>query len=98
MLTITTNNQFRGIFYGFELTAKERAEFDYLTDEEMDGRVFFRYKKQTYDLGEFMRCNINGASPEWSNWDGYFADSAFSGILVKYSQDFDHVKVASYYA
>jgi hypothetical protein len=98
MLTIKTNNQFRNTLYGYELTAKERAEFDYLTDEEIQDRSFVRYRGWCYDLSEFMRCNLNGSFPEWANWDGYSSDSAFSGVLVKYSADFEQVKLATYYS
>ena len=98
MLTIKTDNKYRNTLYGYELTAKERAEFDYLTNEQVAERSFFRYKGNCYALGEFMRCNLNGSSPEWAEWDGYSSDTAFSGVLVKYSADFEQVKIATYYS
>lgn len=99
MLTIQTDNKYRNTLYGYELTAKERAEFDYLTDDEVSEHSFFRYKGKCYDLGEFMRCELNGACPEeWSKWDGYYSDSYFSGILVKYSRDYEQIKIATYYS
>lgn len=99
MLTIKTDNKFRNLLYGYELTPEERREFDYIDPADFDSHDFFRYKGRVYDLGEFMRCELNGAAQdEWSKWDGYSSDSAFSGILVKYSPDFEQVKIATYYS
>ena len=78
MLTIKTNNVPRPIIYGYELSAKELAWFDYYTNEDLEMRQFFRYKGQVYDLGEFMRVtdtmkNCHG----FDSWDGYCSDSFF---------------------
>ena len=99
MMTIKTNNVPRPIIYGYELTDKELSEFDYYTNEDLEMRQFFRYKGQVYDLGEFMRVtdtmkNCHG----FDGWDGYCSDSFFSGILVRYSDDFESVIVATYYS
>lgn len=84
-MKITTNNQIRPILHWWELTEKEKKEFDYLdTENERDFSSFFRYKGQVYDLGEFMRV---GNIPEFKGWDGYASDSFFSGVLVKYPVD-----------
>lgn len=92
-LTITTNNQPRFLLNWFDLTDKERSEFDYLkTEEEQSEHQFFRYRGWTYDLGEFMR-----APEELKPWHGYHGDSYFSGILVKYVGD-ESVICATYYS
>ena len=93
MLTIRTNNAPRYIVEAYELTPKERAEFDYLDwpaiEAGNDSASFFRYKGQVYDLGEFTRC---GHACGMENWDGYFGETAWSGVLVKYA-DGDHESV-----
>jgi hypothetical protein len=92
-MKIKTNNIPRHIVHGFELPENQRKEFDYLSDEEYTNNEFFEYKSQFYDLGEFMRCE--GELKE-KGWQGYSADSYFSGIVVKYTDD-DSVIVGTYY-
>ena len=91
--TVKTNNVPRAIFSGYELTAKEKAEFDYYAPEELDDALFFRYKGQLYDLGEFCCCH--GALKPWH---GYLSDSFFSGVVVKYVSDNEQVIVGTYYS
>jgi len=96
-LTIKTNRVPRDIIRGFDLSPTERAEFDYIDD--IDSASFFKYKNQVYDLGEFMPVsdvmwNCHG----FKDWQGYHSDSFFSGILIRYVDDFERVIVASYYS
>lgn len=95
-LTIVTNNKPRFVIYGFELSAKEKAEFDYYTDDELMEKTFFRYKGIVYDLGEFMRVEEGGQLAK-QGWHGYSGDSYFSGILVKYADEYESVIVGRYY-
>lgn len=88
---VTTNNVPRPIIDGFELSADERAEFDYLhwdkIDAGSDSASFFRYHGQLYDLGEFMRgygmAKDSGLPDHMARWDGYASDSAFSATVVR---------------
>ena len=73
-LEIRTNNVPRFTIDDFDLTEKERAEFNY----DLGGRTFFRFKGNVYDLWEFTRCG-----DQFPGWDGYMSDSVFSGVLVK---------------
>ena len=57
-MEIITNNQPCFIIYGFELSDKEKEQFDYL--DNIDECSFFRYKGELYDLGEFMRVDDIG--------------------------------------
>ena len=92
-LKIITNNRPRHFVYGYELTAKEKADFDYIPADEIDGHDFFRYRGNVYDPGEFMRVP-EGAFP--GKWDGYAGDSYFSGVLIRYTEDMESVVVATY--
>jgi hypothetical protein len=103
--TIRTNNVPRDVLYWYELTDKERAEFDYLeTEEEQAQATFVRYKGWTYDLGDFMRCpSSEQSNPQmrdagFHHWDGYAGDSFFSGVLVRYVDDGERVIMGTYIA
>lgn len=81
-MKIITNNCPRPILSSYELTKKELNEFDYLTEEEIESRSFFRYRGEVYDLGEFMRTpnSVKG-------WDGYLNETFFSSIVVKFFEE-----------
>lgn len=93
---ITTNNVPRPVIDAYELSPDERAEFDYLDwdaiEKGEDSASFFRYKGRLYDLGEFMIVRETQMAREddtLRGWDGYSADSFFSGLLVRYPRE-DH--------
>jgi ribosomal protein L30E len=92
-MKIRTNNKPRHVIYGFELSNKERQEFDYYTGEELDNATFFRYKGNIYDVGEFMRCPDSLAP-----WHGYSSDSYFSGVVVKIVDNGESVIVGQYFS
>lgn len=98
--TIKTNHVPRFTIDACELSEDEQKEFDYLDWDAIkagnDSREFMRYKGELYDLGEFMRC----PNTAWfKDWDGYFSDSAFSGIVIKWAdKEFESVIVGTYYS
>jgi hypothetical protein len=100
---VTTNNKPRPVIDAWLLTAKEREDFDYLDWEAIeDGRdsaSFFRYRKELYDLGNFLAWDTawTGPRPEWAGrWDGFYNDSFFTGMVVRYaSPDCEQVVVGS---
>jgi hypothetical protein len=98
---VITNNVPRDIIDAWELTAEERADFDYLDwpaiEDGRDSASFLRYRGELYDFGEFMAWD-NPASPTWQGWDGYRSDSYFSGIVVRYVDDGERVVAGLYLA
>lgn len=101
-LTIITNNVPRFIIEAYELTPKERTDFDYLDwpaiERGEDSASFIRYKGEIYDLGEFERWD-NPASPTRLGWDGIRTDSFFSGLVIRYADDsFESVVIGRYYS
>jgi hypothetical protein len=97
-LQIRTNNKPREILYWYDLTAKEQAEHDYLdTPEEQDSASFMRYRGWVYYLPDFVRPAPD-APKSMRKWHGYSPDSYFSGVLIKYVDDFDRVVAATYFS
>src|SRR5690606_15213267 len=105
---IITNNQPRDLISWYDLTEKEQADFDYVEDGQFSG---FRYKGQVYDLGEFVRIlsrsqQNNGYYNSFAHtcddgdvmlqWSGVQSETYFSGVLVKYTSDFESVIVGRY--
>lgn len=97
-MEIRTNNKPRFILDGWQITDKERVEFDWIDwnaiDAGTDSASFIRYKKQLYCLNEFICCPN---SFMFEGWEGYYSDSAFTGILIKFI-DSDHVIVGQYFS
>lgn len=91
-MQIITNNIPRQLIYGYELSDKEKSNFDYLDD--IDSHNFIKYKGFIYDVNEFMSTyNMDSLK----DWDGYSSDSYFSGVLIKII-DSDYVLMARYYS
>jgi hypothetical protein len=91
-MIIKTNNIPRHTIDAYQLTDKEKSEFDYIDfSDENCSNQFFRYKGNLYDLSEAMRCDSFGI------WQGIYTESAFSGVLVRSDDGFESVIVASYY-
>ena len=98
---IRTNNHPRDIIDAWALTDKERDQFDYydwnaILEEGTSSAKFFRYRGEMYDLGEVMTTS---GMPEFSplkKWDGYQADTFFSGLVVKYVENFERVIVGRF--
>lgn len=92
MIRVITNNVPRLLIDGYDLTPRERGEFDYIDwtgiDAGSESATFFRYRGQLYDLGEFM-ANLRETggtrqTGDLAGWDGYMSDTFFSAIVVKF--------------
>ena len=94
-MIIKTDHKWKTLLYGYELTEKERREFDYLTADEIACGSFIRYKGLVYDVGDFMR--VPNGMEGFRGWHGYSSDSFFSGIVVKISNDNDQYMIGTYY-
>lgn len=99
-MEIITNNVPRLLIDAYQLSEKERKEFDYLDWQAIDAgeesATFFRYKGRLFDLGGFMRdygiTKDAGLPEHLSHWDGYSADTFFSAYVVRYVDE-DYVVV-----
>ena len=99
---IICNSVPRDIVDAWELSAAERADFDYLDWTKIeageDSASFFRYKGEVYDLGDIPAVDRR---PEFESpfqsWDGILSDTFFSGILVRYCDDMESVIIGRFY-
>lgn len=100
-MKITTNHKYRDLLSYWDLTPKELRNFSYIENMEENGIArFFRYRGTCYDTQELMRIpdSLHWQGGELIEWDGTRPDSYFSGILIRYSEDHEAVKVGSYYS
>jgi hypothetical protein len=98
-MKIISNNKPRPVLFGFELSANERKNFDYLSDEEMLDRSFVRYRGELYDLGDIMRIEPHYCMDEvFRSWHGYVGDSHFSGVVFRLCDDSDFIICGRYIA
>ena len=86
-MKIITNNVPRNMIYGYELTDKQKQDFDYIAD--IDSHDFVKYKGMIFDVSEFMITDLEG-------WDGVSGQSYFHGYLIKIV-DSDSVIMGRYY-
>jgi hypothetical protein len=98
-ITITTNNNHRELVSLYDLAPRDRADFDYITGDEVYAPRLFRYLGQWYDVSEFVRVipadeitanpfihRVAKDSP-YLAWDGIQTQSAFDAIVVRYVDD-----------
>ena len=94
--TIKTNHVPREVVYGYDLTEAERKEFDYYSSDELDMVSFVRYKGCTYDLDEFT--SLPQTCHEMQGWHGARADSYFSGVVIRWCQEYEAVILGTYFS
>mgnify|MGYP003320775012 CR=1 FL=1 len=94
-MRIISNFQDRDILYSYEVPPSVLdSQFDYHSPEDRENALFFVYKKQYYCLDGFMRTTDKMLKDK--GWDGYYCDSAWSGVLIRLDLENDKVKVATY--
>lgn len=79
-MQIITNNKPRELIYGYQLTEKEKQDFDWLND--IDSEQFVQYQGMIIHIGEFVR--LSGDSKEYkAGYHSVYGLNAFCGVLVK---------------
>ena len=99
-MKITTNNKERELLSYWQLSKRELKDFNYIERMEEDGiGRFFRYRGDCYDVSEFDIVQHTQFYKEGAceNWHGYQSDTYFSGVLIRYSGDFESVIVGRYF-
>lgn len=92
-IEIKTNRVPRDLLDWSDLTKAEQSDFDYIDDTDSAYARFFRYRGAAYDVNEFMRVPCQLAK----GWDGYSADSYFSGVLIRLVDNCERVIVGRYF-
>jgi hypothetical protein len=84
----TTNNRARDLLSFYELTEEQRAEFDYLDDEEEHYSLrFFMFRGMVWDAHEFERSDM-------TSYDGVQGQSYFDAVAIRYVEDQQRVVVS----
>ena len=100
-LTIKTNGHERELFAFCDLAENEKSYFSYIEGEDQFSPRLFRYRGVVYDTCEFMctpKCDpARQELNQLSDWQGYRSDSFFSGVVIRYSEDFETVIAGTYY-
>lgn len=91
-MEVITNNHERSILSWHDLAKEEQSEFDYMDDDCKECASFFRYMGNVYDLGEAIRVPEKGEL-EKLGWQGMYSESAFCGVVVRYTQDLECIVV-----
>ena len=94
-VTIESNHHERELHCLFELPDEAQPDFDYVTGDEHASPRFFKYLGEWYDVNEFMTTR---GVPAFAGWHGYQSDSFFSGVLIRYTDDFEAVVVGRYWS
>lgn len=71
-----------------DLTVEEKSDYGWDTFHE---GIYFRYLGTTYSDQEFMYSHD-------IDWDGYLSDTFFSGVFIKFEEDFETVHCMRYFS
>lgn len=105
-IKIVTDGKPRELKCFMDLTEKERADFDYIKDDDFCSPRFVRYKGHWYDVDDTQRIGewpkqhlygfaVNPGHP-FANWDCITTETFFSGVLFRYTKDYENVICGSY--
>ena len=107
-MKITTNWQPRDLQDWHGLPHRVQSDFDYLSDDDKWQDRFVEYKGEWYDVFDtqcLSKCPLDRRICDWPiqpdhpfwPWDSVASESAFSGVLFKWTTD-DRIIVGRYYA
>ena len=107
-LEIVTNNHAHQFVTGHEVPMNVlKWQFDYLTTEEQSSGSFLKYKGHWYHVSDFTRFGpffmagierATGGTEEslFDGWHGRVSDSAWSGVVIRISEDGDTYQIGTY--
>jgi len=107
-LELTTNNHERQFVTGHRVPMNVlKWQFDYLTAEEQSFGNFLRYKGHWYHVSDFTglgslfmagieRSTGSTEASPFDSWHGRTSDSAWSGVVIRISEDGDTYQIGTY--
>jgi hypothetical protein len=93
-IEVTSNYQARQLVCFYDLPKKWQSEFNYTDEDDKYSPRFFHYRGWFYDTHEFMR--VESDMPFSNYWHGYQSDSFFSGVVIRYCNDYESVVVGQF--
>ena len=87
-MQIKTDHKWKNFLDWYQLTDKEKADFDYMSTS------FIRYRGAVYSMDDFMV--LDAQSPFPGKWHGYQSDSFYSGVLIELSDDGEQYRIGTY--
>ena len=93
-MQIKTDHKWKNFLDWYQLTDKEKADFDYMSREEALCASFIRYRGVVYSMGGFMV--LDAQSPFPGKWHSYQSDSFYSGVLIELSDDGEQYRIGTY--
>ena len=106
-LTIRTNNHWHDLSSFYDLPESARSDFYYVDVEDHQNPRFVCYRGFWYDTHEFIRIHAMSNSdphamrPEadspFDAWTGYQSDSFFSGVVLRYDNEFERIQIGRYF-
>ena len=104
-IQIKTNNVPRDLVSLADLPPDAAKDFDYIDGEGRYSPRLFRYRGSWYDANEFLspipnRGGFSAGLPDdhpLRAWDGHQSDTYWSGVCLRYANEFESVIVGRWF-
>jgi hypothetical protein len=101
-LTVITNGHWYELLTMADCIGKrgfDVSDFDYIEDDEKYNPRLFKYRGCFYDTHEFEAHDPTKSAPNHlatrlTGWHGFQSDSYFSGVAIRYDDDFELIQCA----
>jgi hypothetical protein len=97
-VTIKTNRRWRNFVYSNDVPVDILVtQFNHL-DLDVHFDQFFRYRGWWYHVTDFMGFGDPHSPLAALGWDGYHADSYFSGVVIRFHRNDEQYMIGTFYA
>lgn len=89
-ITVRSNFHHVPIIYGWQLSDKEKREFNYYSSlSDLHEASFFRYKGRVYNIEEFSIFQDKDRPDVFKKWEAFSNDCFRSGLVIRYAPNTD---------